>query len=369
MLEKTTRIRRSKARGSRRENRVTIKDLARDLGLSITTISRALNGYSDVSEKTRLRVVEAVRESGYQPNRSAQRLVTQRTHSLGWIKDERAGAIADPHFVEVFAGVLRACRTENYDLVFAAGHHSSQTSAYDRSIREHSVDGFIVDLPQPRDPRITFLLDAEVPFVVHGRESRSGQYSWVDIDNAGIFKALAGLMFDNGHRHIALINGDEHFAYAIERRKGVNAAIRQRDLSADSVTYLSTTHPMGLAGYQLTEQALADPSVTAILYSSTIMAMEGQAAVSRAGRVAGEDLAVATMDDGLRHVDLSPYQDVFTFARSPLRDAGEKLVDALVARCERDEPPSGKEMDVTFHIAQGLDSAGLPKKWRPAKAA
>ena len=84
---------------------VTIKDVAAELGLSITTISRALNGYPDVGEKTRKRISEVAQKLGYRPNRNAQRLVTQRTHNVAWVQqdnDRKAGKRTrrQPHGVD-----------------------------------------------------------------------------------------------------------------------------------------------------------------------------------------------------------------------------------------------------------------------------
>ena len=344
----------SKARTRRSGGRVTIKDLSQNLGLSITTISRALNGYSDVGEATRQRVIEAARETGYRPNRNARQLVMQRTHSFGWIRPDGQGLFADPHFVEVFAGVLRAARPHNYDVLFAAGHDNVQVEVYDRYIRDQSVDGFIVELPRPGDPRITLLLEADVPFVVHGREDRHERYSWVDIDNRGLFRALAGAMIDAGHKKIAFINGDETFSYALERRIGIEAALTERGLPPETVRVYNSRHPMGLFGFQLTEQALQDRWATAILYSSSIMAVEGQAAIARSGRRLGDDIEVATMDDELRYVDLSPYEGEFSFVRSSLYEAGQAIVGELVRQCEAGMSPHGTLMPARFNLRPGL---------------
>ena len=341
-------------------SRMTIKDLSRNLGLSITTISRALNGYSDVGEATRERVIEAARQTGYRPNRNARRLVMQRTHSFGWIRADSEGLFADPHFVEVFAGVLREAGRQNYDVTFAADRDDAQTELYDRYIREQSVDGFIIELPRPNDPRITYLLEAGIPFVVHGREGRHARYSWVDIDNRGLFRSLAGAMIDSGHKRIAFINGDESYCYALERRLGVAEALAERDLPPETVRILNSRHPMGMFGYQLTQRALEDKKSTALLYSSSIMAVEGQAAIARSGRRIGRDIAVATMDDELRYVDLSPYASTFSFVRSSLHLAGTAIVEELVRLCERDPSPNGTLMPARFHMLPGLKTEGLP---------
>jgi LacI family transcriptional regulator len=336
---------------------VTIKDLAAELGLSITTISRALNGYSDVGEKTRKRVAEAAQQMGYRPNRNAQRLVTRRTHNIAWVQSDNDRKFVDPHFVEVMAGVLRGARAGNYDIVMSGDTPDRELSVYDRYVNDNSVDGFIVDLPREADPRIGYLLEMGRPFVVHGRDARSAEYGWVDIDNYGNFYNLTRLMIANGHRHVAFINGDEHFTYALYRRRGVVDALVDGGLSPANVTVLNTLHPMGEAGFKLTSLALGDPRITAILYSSTLMAVEGHAAVVRAG--GGRRLEIATMDDELHYIDLSPFAEQFSYVRSSLREAGGRLMGELISQCENGTPPTGHLIPSTFHLLPGLDARVL----------
>ena len=336
---------------------VTIKDLASELGLSITTISRALNGYSDVGDKTRKRVAEAAQMMGYRPNRNAQRLVTKRTHNIAWVQSDNDRKFVDPHFVEVMAGVLRGARSGNYDIVLSGDTPDRELAIYDRYVNDNSVDGFIVDLPREGDPRISYLLDMERPFVVHGREARSDAYGWVDIDNYSNFYNLTRLMIANGHRHLAFINGDEHFTYALYRRRGVVDALVDGGLSPSNVTVLNSLHPMGDAGYKLTSLALADPRVTAILYSSTLMAVEGHAAVVRAG--GDRKLDIATMDDELHYIDLSPFAEQFSYVRSSLRDAGAALIAELLSQCEESSAPRGHLIESKFHVLPRLDARVL----------
>jgi LacI family transcriptional regulator len=336
---------------------ITIKDLAAELELSITTISRALNGYSDVGEETRKRIAEAAQQRGYRPNRNAQRLVTRRTHNIAWVQQDNDRKFVDPHFVEVMAGVLRGARAGNYDIVLTGDTPEREMDIYDRYVNDNSVDGFIVDLPRERDSRVSYLQQMGRPFVVHGRTGRTQGYGWVDVDNHGNFYKLTKLMLANGHRRIAFVNGDEHFTYALHRRHGVLDALRDAGLPMETARILNSLHPMGEAGFQLTAQALADPEVTAILYSSTLMAVEGHAAVARAG--AGRELAVATMDDELHYLDLSPYQGQWSFVRSSLRQAGQALIEELIRQCEKGGAPEGILIPSSFHIAPGLDRSVL----------
>lgn len=336
---------------------VTIKDLAAELGLSITTISRALNGYSDVGDKTRKRVAEAAQQMGYRPNRNAQRLVTQKTHNIAWVQSDNDRKFVDPHFVEVMAGVLRGARAGNYDIVMSGDTPDRELAVYDRYVNDNSVDGFIVDLPREGDPRISYLLDMGRPFVVHGREARSAEYAWVDVDNYGNFYNLTRLLIANGHRQIAFINGDEHFTYALYRRSGVIDALLDTGLSPANVKVFNSLHPMGDAGYKLTTLALEDRRVTAILYSSTLMAVEGHAAVTRAG--GGRKLEIATMDDELHYIDLSPFAEQFSYVRSSLRTAGNALISELLNQCETGAAPQGQVIPSTWHLLPHLDQRVL----------
>ena len=347
---------------------VTIKDLAAELGLSITTISRALNGYPDVGEKTRKRISEVAQKLGYRPNRNAQRLVTQRTHNVAWVQQDNDRKFVDPHFVETMAGVLRGARALNYDVVLTSETPEHEMSVYDRYVNDNSVDGFIVDLPRENDRRVNFLLEAKRPFVVHGRDGRTGDYGWVDIDNYGNFYNLTRLMLANGHRRIAFINGDEAYTYAIFRRRGVMDALADGGFPRDSVKVFNSLHPMGDAGYKLTHQALSDPKVTAILYSSTLMAVEGHAAIVRSDP--GRKLAIGTMDDELHYIDLTAFAGQFTRVRSSLREAGGVLIAELVRQCNEPGPGQGIIVPSTFELAHGIDGSilnePLPAKRRPS---
>ncbi len=336
---------------------VTIKDLAAELGLSITTISRALNGYPDVGEKTRRRIADVAQKLGYRPNRNAQRLVTQRTHNIAWVQQDNDRKFVDPHFVEVMAGVLRRARALNYDVVLSSEIPEHEMDVYDRYVNDNSVDGFIVDLPRENDRRISYLLEAKRPFVVHGRDGRGDDYGWVDIDNYGNFYNLTRLMLANGHKRIAFINGDEGFTYAIFRRRGVMDALADGGFGKETVRIFNSLHPMGEAGYKLTHLALNDPEITAIIYSSTILAVEGHSAIVRSDP--DRKLAIATMDDELHYIDLTPFAGQFTTVRSSLRDAGAALITELVRQCNERGEGRGIIIPSTFEFARGVDGAVL----------
>ncbi|MDP2776957.1 MAG: LacI family DNA-binding transcriptional regulator, partial [Anaerolineales bacterium] len=114
----------------------TIRDVAKQLNLSITTVSRALDGYSDVAEETRQRVIQAAEEMGYAPSRSARQLRRQRTDTIGYIMPTSQPRFADPFVSEFIAGLGDEASAQNLDLRFTRAPPNQETEwiAYQRLV-------------------------------------------------------------------------------------------------------------------------------------------------------------------------------------------------------------------------------------------
>ena len=123
---------------------VTIKDVARRLNLSITTVSRALDGYDDVAEETRRKVIQTAREMGYVPNRAARQLRKQRTETIGYILPTSAPRFSDPFFSEFISGLGDEAAVQGYDLLISSGVDASRLSykgyGEDTSVDKSSAD-------------------------------------------------------------------------------------------------------------------------------------------------------------------------------------------------------------------------------------
>jgi LacI family transcriptional regulator len=146
-------------------------------------------------------------------------------------------------------------------------------------------------------------------------------------------------------------------------------ALSDGGFAQDTVTVYNSLHPMGDAGFKLTSLALADPKVTAILYSSALMAVEGHAAVLK--HSGNRNIAVATMDDELHFVDLAPLSGHYSAARSSLREAGNAIIAELIRQCNEGGPGRGVEVPSLLEAAPGLDASVLmrpiPAKRRPSR--
>jgi LacI family transcriptional regulator len=142
-------------------------------------------------------------------------------------------------------------------------------------------------------------------------------------------------------------------------------AFSEAGLPEESVWVVNTRHPMTHAGFQLTERVLNNKSVTAIVYSSALMAVEGFSALTRANLEPGRDMALVTMDDELQHLDLRPYEGLFTFVHSSLREAGHALVAELSRQCDQNLPGSGHLIGCEFDLHPNLDMSLVPEEWQP----
>lgn len=197
-----------------------LKQLSARLGLSPTTVSRALNGYTDVSETTRVRVVQMAKEMGYQPNLLARRLATGRADAVGIVYALGPDHLGNPAFLDMLTGLSQRLEASNVDLLLAAALESAELRTYERLVRGRRVDGLIVAHTRLEDPRIAYLLESGLPFVAYGRTAHSQDHAWFDFDNvaggAMAVREIAAL----GHRRIGYVHAPLDFSFAAQRREG-----------------------------------------------------------------------------------------------------------------------------------------------------
>lgn len=319
---------------------MNLKALAEHLGLSQTTVSRALNGYSDVNEKTRSRVFEAAAKLGYRPNYAARRLATGKAGVIGYVLVTGAGVQADPHFMEFLTGMGEFATAKGIDIHIAPCPPEDESGAYRRLASTRQVDGIFVSSPVVQDPRIGLLREISLPFIVHGRsEGVSGQYSFLDIDNISAFRDATRLLLELGHRRIALINGERSATFAQHREIGMIKALSDAGLGQDpslvSWAPMSEEH-----GYRSTISVLDSPEPpTALLCSSIIVALGAIRALGDRGIEVGKGMSVIAHDDVFAYLRPENFRVPLTCTRSPIRRAGYRIAERLAALIDGSEQP------------------------------
>ncbi|NJM83074.1 MAG: LacI family DNA-binding transcriptional regulator, partial [Tabrizicola sp.] len=254
---------------------MNLKELATRLGLSPTTVSRALNGYPEVNESTRERVMAAAKRHNYRPNTRAIRLATGRAMAVGHvIPIATRHEIVNPVFADFIAGAGETYSRNDYDMILSVVPDEGEEETYRTLKSKGNVDGVIVHAPRMNDPRISLLRAIELPFVVHGRATGSSDpYCWLDVNNRRAFQRATEFLLDLGHRRIGLVNGLEYMDFAIRRRTGYLDALTARGLPADAAL-MASDEMTEISGFRATQRMLAlqDPP-TALLAASMISGM------------------------------------------------------------------------------------------------
>lgn len=312
---------------------MNLKQLSSLLDLSQTTVSRALNGYPEVAEDTRRRVVEAAKRHGYRPNPSARRLATGKAGMIGYVMPTGASVDIDPHFVEFLSGLGDYARTHELDLALSPTTAEEEETTYRRIVANKQVDAVYVSSPRPRDKRIALLNQLGMPFIVHGRsEGHDFDYPFVDIDNEAAFAEAARLLVQLGHRRIGLINGNADQTFAIHRERGVRSALEAGGarLAPEHIRSLPMTEENG---YRAMRDFLDGPErPTAVIASSLLMALGATRALRDAGLSVPGDISLISHDDVFPFLKPESFEVPLSTTRSSIRAAGARIAERLAAR-------------------------------------
>ncbi len=338
---------------------MNLKQLSSMLDLSQTTVSRALNGYPEVNEETRRRVLDAAKRHGYRPNPSARRLATGKAGMIGYVLPTGASVDIDPHFVEFLSGLGEYARSHELDLVLSPAEANDEETTYRRIAANKQVDAVYVSAPRPKDRRIALLHQLGLPFVVHGRsEGLDFDYPHLDIDNEGAFREAARLLIELGHQRIGLINGDDRQTFAIFRERGMRQALAAAGigLTPAMIRSVDMTEDNGYrATRSLLEQADAP---TAILCSSLIMSLGVVRALRELGLSIPKDISLVAHDDVFSWLKPENFPVPLSTTRSSIRAAGARIAERLAARISGlEEGPVREVWPVDLVVRASVGSA------------
>lgn len=339
---------------------MNLKKLSENLGLSQTTVSRALNGYPEVSEKTRIRVQEAAKRLNYSPNSRAKGLATGCSMMIGHvIPSGKKHEMVNPIFGDFVAGASDSLAEFGYGMMFTRVGAGAEEAAYARLMSNASVDGVILQGPSVQDERIGTLVRLGMPFVVHGRSTGVDiPYSWVDVNNTRAFQRATEFLLQLGHKRIALLNGIEDMDFAVRRRDGYLSALQGAGLSAQD-TLMRSAEMTESYGYRaVTDMLSAQNPPTAVIASSMISAIGARRAIQDAGLVMGRDVSIVTHDDDLSYLENGQGDPIFTATRSSVRDAGGIVAEFIIDQIQNpDAAPKTRLLESELIVGQSTGPA------------
>ncbi|WP_216671258.1 LacI family DNA-binding transcriptional regulator [Mangrovicoccus sp. HB161399] len=322
---------------------ISLKQLSLLLGLSQTTVSRALNGYPEVSEATRNRVIEAAQRHAYMPNPRARSLATGRAMAVGHVLPISGHSdMVNPIFADFLAGAGAVYTRRGYGVHLSFAEPGHEAEHYRWLTRQRMVDAVVLHSPREDDERARALAELDLVYGVHGLlGSRRDGYNYVEMDNRAALEQATRHLAKLGHARIAFLNGPAGLNFARLREAGFLSVMEEHGLVPNRLWMLNDEMTEEY-GYRAARRLCAQPArPTAFLTGSMLVAIGVHRAVLEAGLSVPADVSIVTHDDVLSFVPngLPPR---LTATRSPVREAGQLLADIVIDQIENpDRPPRG----------------------------
>ena len=320
-----------------KSSEVRINDLALELGLTKGTVSRALNGYEDISMKTRQRVKEVARMRGYVPTTQARRLAMGLTETIGLVLPPMPSQPVNTFVSEFIESISTALNIHGYDLlVHSVNSEESEVEQYKRLVQSRKVDGFIILRTLEVDPRVDYLLKEGFPFVTHGRTARMAEHDWFDIDGEKAFMDATSHLIKLGHHRVGFVGGGKEFFSAQLRLKGYRKMMEETYHKKIS----GLEHPgnlTGLGGETAARNLLKQNSPpTAILCANDATALGVIKAARELGLQIPQQLSVIGYDGIALGGYLDPPLTTLTFS---IEESGREIVAMLLRRLKSPDLP------------------------------
>ena len=309
-----------------------IKTLSRKLGLSITTVSRALGGYSDVSEKTRKRVKQFTKKYNYAPNPNASRLASGKSNTVGFVvslSGINANTLNQSSFFEFIAGMNNKLHSENVQFfMMFANDANEEKKAYNKLINIQKVDKIILHNLKTNDPRIKMFKNNKIKFVTWGRTKDLKNYSWVDLDNEGAVNTVMKYLIEKNHKYISYVNIIENYNFAFQRQQGYINSLKKFNIKYNDNYYLSvrTEEPEQSANL-IKKMLIKNPEITALICSTEYSGVGAIKACKELDKKIGKDISIITFDGPVVEYLTSP---ALTAVTHPRKQLGLKAIEMLL---------------------------------------
>lgn len=308
--------------------KVKIKDIAKATGFSVTQVSRALTGYSDVSPKTRENIIKVAKEMGYRPNYSARSLRRQQTHTIGLVIPSTRLALTDPFFLEFLSGIGYESSKTRYDLLISfSNNENGQMKILKDLVLGRRVDGIILNRIENDDERVSFLLEKKYPFVAFGKIESDGNHPYVEIDGFYATYQITTHLIKKGHKKISFINVPEWQVCAKYRLAGYKKALEENNIKFDEELVIHSEETDS-EGYKIVKEMIKKyKKITAIFVNSDVMAIGAVKALNEAKIEIGKEIALAAFNDTNITQNMNP---PITSLAQPIHLIGEKVTQMLI---------------------------------------
>lgn len=308
---------------------VSMKEIAKKCNVSVASVSKALNGYSDISEETRKMILKTASEMGYLPNSSARILKTRKSYNLGvMFVDEAASGLTHDYFNHVLESFKRTAEERGYDITFTSGQISGQKLSYYEHCRYRGVDGVVIACVDFYGEEVQELIRSEIPVVTIDHVF-DGNIAVVSNNSQGM-EDLVTYVYEQGHRRIAYIHGD-NTSVTRTRLSSFHRTLQRKGLEIPDEYVRESPYRDADSAAKVTGELLDLPHPpSCILYPDDYAAIGGINEIRERGLRIPEDISVAGYDGITIAKILEPKlttlcQDTVAIGRI----AAEKLIDLI----------------------------------------
>ncbi len=312
---------------------MSLKKLASQLGLSTSTVSRAINNYPDISQKTKDRVRLAANEMGYQANAAARRLATGQSKNIGLLIPLSHNPHSSQFLDFVLNGATQSLLDHGYLLSAIAIPQDNQELGRLQYLLDACIlDAAILIRTRSHDPRIELLLSRNTPFVCYGRSERSYEFAWLDMDNEAATTLSVNKLVELGHRNIAFINASESYYFAKLRKKGFYQAMQNHGLRTPISRYRCAELTEDEGCYAATKILQRDLSISAIICGNDSVAMGALQACRNLGLTPGIDISIIGHNNSPQSRYTTP--PLTTIAHNNAIEVGQELGELVFQRIQ-----------------------------------
>jgi DNA-binding LacI/PurR family transcriptional regulator len=317
---------------------VTLKEVAVRAGVSYQTVSKVLNRTAQVSKGTEARILQAAEELGYRPNQIARNMRAQRSFMIGYSWEQSSPDQVNHILDQFLTSMVEEAQAAAYHVLpFPYRQGEAHVNDYRELIDTGRVDSFVLSSINYDDPRISFLIERQFPFVAFGRSNPELDFCYVDVDGADGIRQAVQYLVGCGHRRIAAIAWPEDSRVGNERICGYIEA-----MAAANITIPPEWIQRGQGDYEFGQEAChrllaITPSdrPTAVIALNDTQAIGAMHAMRECNLQAGKDIAIIGFDDA----PMSQYlQPALTTIRQPIRLAGRRCVEILVSMMDGELP-------------------------------
>lgn len=310
---------------------MTIYELAQHLGLSVSTTSKALNGYPDVNEETRKRVLRAAEELGYQPSIAAQSITTKRSYLVGVLYVENTGiGLMHPHFSEILEYFKQTIEQNGYQLMFISQSTGDVKRTLLQTCRYRSLDGLLIMAADRTHPEVVEILGSDIPAVLV-------DFAWpprpsVISDNIGGIRMVADYLVSLGHREFVYLAGPIHQIAFELRKEGLIAGLLAHGISLPEERICASDGMDFQGGYEAMESMLPHlPAATAVIGAYDDMTIGALCCLRDHGIRVPEDVSITGFDNIIN--DQVDYWQLTT-VEQPRAQIGTLAAEQLLANMQ-----------------------------------